>query len=292
MTEPETPMRRQVRAVVRAVVRASAPRPASAVRAATNFNQGFWPALWSEIRWAFTPPRTWLSGVVANLCLAVAWLAVQPLASHGHQTRHYHHHHLDWVVLVSTYFSSFVLADVTTTNVLGGDHYRVVKGLAAGTPLWRVLLIKNMALLVLVGMPTLVVAMALTLQLESPQRLAVTIPNVAVPILSWLGVGNLVSVLHPVAAEPLIRRWRQRHDLRRTSAWLAAVTLPYAVYYVADPMDGVEHKVFWTQLPAAIGPVLGRDTKSFVHLGFATAVWIGGTVAAEMWVRKRGLQMR
>ena len=48
--------------------------------------------------------------------------------------------------------------------------------------------------------------MALTLALETPARLGVTIPTVAVPIVSWLGVGNLVSVLHPVSAEPLIRR--------------------------------------------------------------------------------------
>ncbi|OBJ55658.1 hypothetical protein A9W95_14850 [Mycobacterium sp. 1423905.2] len=273
-------------------MRASAPRPASAVRAASGFNQKLWPAVRSEIRWAFTPPRTWMSGVVTNLFLAIGWLAVQPLASHGHQTRHYHHHHLDWVVLVSAYFSSFVLADVTTTNVLGGDHYRVAKGLSDGTPLWRMLLIKNLALLALVGLPTLLVAMALTLQLESPQRLGVTIPNVAVPILSWLGVGNVVSVLHPVAAEPLVRRWRQRHEVRRIGAWIAALVLPYAVYYVADPMDGVEHKVLWTQLPAAIGPVLGRDTKSFVHLGVAAAVWAAGLVAADLWVRMRGLRMR
>jgi len=32
----------------------------------------------------------------------------------------------------------------------------------------------------------------------------------------WLGVGNLISVLHPVGVEPLLRRWRQRADRRRT----------------------------------------------------------------------------
>jgi hypothetical protein len=30
--------------------------------------------------------------------------------------------HLDWVILVGTYFASFLLADVITTNVLGVDH--------------------------------------------------------------------------------------------------------------------------------------------------------------------------
>jgi hypothetical protein len=293
MSETETPMRQQLRAAVRAGVRASAPRPASAERAARDLKKPLWAAVWAEIRWAFHPPRTWLSGVVTNLFLAVAWLAVQPLTTaHAHPTRHFHHHHLDWVVLVGSYFSSFILADVTTTNTLGGDHYRVNRCLSEGMPVWRVLLIKNLALLVLVGLPTLGVAVVLTLWLETPARLGITIPDVAVPIISWLGVGNVISVLHPVSAEPLIRRWRQRRDWRRIVGWMVALALPYAVYYIADPMGGVEHRILWTQLPAAVGPVLGRDTKSFVHLGIALLVWVMGTVVAQVWVRKRGLRMR
>lgn len=280
------------------VARASAPRSAAAERAANGFQRPLLPALGAEIRWAFHPPRTWLSGAIANLLLAIVWLLVQQLmAAHGHHqprppTRHFHHHQLDWVVLVSTYFSSFILADVTTTNLLGGDHLRVAKGLADGVPMWRVLLLKNLALIVIVGMPNLVAAMVLTVWKEGIPQMAMTIPNVAVPILSWLGVGNVISVLHAVPAEPLLQRWHERYDLRRTASWLLALALPYALYYVADPMGGVEHRMLWTQLPAAIGPVLGRDTKSFVHLGLAVLVWIVGTAVAVLWVRKRGFRFR
>ena len=86
-----------------------------------------------------------------------------------------------------------------------------------------------------------------------------------------------------------MRRWGQRRDRRRTGAWLSAVALPYLLFYVADPMDGVGHRLLWKQLPAAIGPVLGRDTKSFVHRGISLAIWIAGTVAAHLWVRSLGL---
>jgi hypothetical protein len=280
----QMPMSPHVGPHLRAAVRASAPRPAAAERAAKDFERDLWPAVRAEIRWAFTPPRTWLMGVVANLFLAAGWLVVQPMTPHGR--------HHDWVVVVGTYFSSFVLADVTTTNLLGADHYRVLKGLSDGVPFWRMLVIKNLALIVLIGLPTVTAAMVLTLWLETPARLAVTIPNVVVPIVTWLGVGNVISVLHPVAAVPLIRRWRQRRDRRRTAAWLLALALPYALYYIADPVGGVGHRMLWRQLPAAIGPVLGRDTKSFVHLGIAVAVWLAGMVAAELWVSKRGLQFR
>jgi hypothetical protein len=276
-------MRPRVHGALVTAVRASAPRPAAARRAAKDLKQRLGPAVASEIRWAFTPPRTWLMGVVANLVFAVGWLLVQPLAAGRHQ---------DWVILVGTYFSSWILADVTTTNVLGSDHYRVLTALRAGVPMWRILLIKNLALLVIVGLPNMVAAVALTLWLETPARLGITIPTVAVPIVSWLGVGNLFSVLHPVAVEPLIRRWRQRRDRRRTAGWILALTLPYALYYIADPMNGVERRLMWTQPPALIWPVFGRDAKSFAHLAIAMGVWLGGSIAAVLWVRRRGLQLK
>ncbi len=283
MVELEQTVRPRVRAVLRTVARASAPRPTAAKRAAKDLQRDLGPAVVAEIRWAFTAPRTWLMGVVANLVFAVGWLVVQPLTLGRHQ---------DWVVLVGTYFSSWILADVTTTNLLGADHYRVVQAVSDGVPIWRVLLIKNLALLVIVGLPTLVTAVVLTLWLETPGRLAITIPTVAVPIVSWLGLGNVISVLHPVSVEPLMRRWRHRGDRRRTRGWIAALTLPYALYYVADPMNGVEHKVLWTQIPSLIWPVFGRDTKSFVHLAIALSVWVAGSVVAVLWVHKRGLRIR
>lgn len=280
----EPAARPRVSAALRAAARATAPRPAAARRAAKDFEKDLGPAVVAEIRWAFTPPRTWLMGVLANVVFAAAWLLIQPLTPVGR--------HPDWVILVGTYFSSWVLADVTTTNFLGADHYRILRGLSAQVPFWRILLIKNLALLAIVGLPTLATAVALTLWLETPARLGITIPTVAVPIVSWLGVGNLISVLHPVSVEPLIRRWRQRGDLRRTGGWVLALTLPYALYYVADPMNGVEHRVLWQQAPALIWPVFGRDTKSFVHLAIAVCMWIAGTLAALYWVRRRGLRIR
>jgi hypothetical protein len=203
--------------------------------------------------------------VAANLVLALVWLLAQPL----HLPRHH-----DWVILIGTYFSSFILTYVTTTNMLGADHIRVRKALHDGVPLWRVLLVKNLALVVVVGVPTLAAAMAMTLWLETPARLEVTIPNVAVPIVSWLGVGNLVSVLFPVGDETLIHRWEQRRDRRATIRWIAHLVLPYALYYVADPTGGIEHDFFWRQVPRAIAPILGGESRSFVHIGIAAAVWL------------------
>ena len=285
MSQFRTPTAQQLRATLIAAVRAAAPRPAAAQRAAETFERRLAAALLAEIRWAFTPPRTWLAGAAVNLFLAFAWLLVQPLTFDGHR-------HHDWAVLVGVYFSSWILADVTTTNVLGSDHYRVRQGLADGVPIRRILLLKNLALLMIVGLPTLVTAMAITLWRENPGQLAITIPTVAAPILSWLGLGNLISALHPVGVQPLVRRWRQRRDPVRTGSWLLALGLPYAVYYIADPMAGLDHRVLWQQLPALIWPIFGRDTKSFVHLATAVVIWVVGTWVAVVWVQRRGLRIR
>jgi hypothetical protein len=38
--------------------------------------------------------------------------------------------------------------------------------------------------------------------------------------------------------------------------------------------------------------VFGRDTKSFVHLAIALGVWLVGSVAAVLWVHRRGLHIK
>jgi hypothetical protein len=257
-------------------------RRVGAEKCAQGLQRALPSAVAAEVRWAFTPPRSWLSGVAVNLVLALVWLLVQPL----HLPRHH-----DWVILIGTYFSSFILADVTTTNLLGSDHIRVCGALHDGAPLWRVLLVKNLALVVIIGLPTLAVATAMTLWLETSARLAVTIPNVAVPIVSWLGVGNLVSVLFPVGGEPLIHRWEQRRDRRATSRWIAHLVLPYALYFVADPTGGIEHNFFWREVPRAIAPILGPQSRGFVHIGIAAAVWAITTAMAVLVFSGRGLQI-
>jgi hypothetical protein len=267
-------------AVLRSLVRSSVNRPVAATRAARELHRGLGAAVLAEIRWAFSPPRAWLSGVGVNLVLSLAWLLVQPVEHEGGR---------DWVVLVAGYFSSFILADVTTTNMLGVDHIRVEKSLRDGVRIRRLLIVKNLALAVIVGVPTMALAIALTLWMETPARLLMTVPDVAVPILCWLGVGNLVSVLFPVTYEPLIRRWRQRRQVRRTVGWLLHLALPYALYYLADPVYGLPRVIVWTVLPAALGSTLGPGAgDSLVHIAFAAAVWLGGWVLAGIFARTRG----
>jgi hypothetical protein len=72
---------------------------------------------------------------------------------------------------------------------------------------------------------------------------------------------------------------------------MAHLALPYALYYVADPTGGIDHKFFWRQLPRAIGPILGRESRSVVHIGIAAGVWMIGTAVAVLIYSRRGLQI-
>ncbi|WP_405488612.1 hypothetical protein [Nocardia sp. NBC_00511] len=238
----------------------------------------WWQAL-SEVRWSFTRPALWLEGIAANVVLSGLYLLIFPLTLHRH----------GWVVLVGVYFATFVLADVTTTNVLGVDCDRVGLSLAENLSVRRILLVKNLALLIIVGVPTLLATAALTLWTgaRGMERVGVTVADVALPILAWLGVGNIVSVLLAVRPRALGTRWAERRDWRSTLPWITHLTLPYALYYFVAPIDGTQRAILGFHL----GRSMPADTRALIHLGVGLGVWLLGTVIAVAYVRQRGLRV-
>ena len=240
--------------------------------------QHLWRQVAGEIRWSLTPPWTWLSGVAANLALSLIWLIWVPLRGAPHR---------DWAIVVGTYFAIFILADVTTTNVLGADAVRVRLALLRDVALRRILLVKNLTLVVIVGLPTLIATAAVTLASEADYRLVVTLPGVAFPILTWLGVGNLVSVVLPVAAVPLRERWRRRRQLWPTTRWLLHLGLPYALLLLVGPVS---------RLPTLLSRGLHLPRSDSIHgltvLATGLALWGLGTTVALMVARSRGVPLR
>jgi hypothetical protein len=229
-----------------------------------------------EVRWSFTPPLHWLEGVGANAVLSMLYLLFSPL-THPHRQ-------FGWVVLVGTYFATFILADVTTTNVLGMDARRVQASLAEGMSLRGILLTKNLALLIIVGLPTMALTAILAHSLR-PKPFAGTLFSVALPMLFWLGVGNIISVLLAVETRTLVRRWRERRS-RTIVLWIAHLALPYGLYYLVAPIDGTQHDPLLRLLPH-----LDRNLRFVFNACVGLVVWILGTVIALVIVRRRGLRV-
>ena len=235
--------------------------------------------VWAEVRWSFQWPCNWLVGVSINLGLSFLWLLWVPLRGGGHK---------DWVIVVGTYFAVFILADITTTNVLGLDAVRVRVSMASGVSVRRLLVTKNYALLVIVGLPTLIFTAALTVDSELPHRLILTLPGVALPMFAWLGVGNVASVLLPVAVRPLRARWAEWRSWRSTLPWLVHMGIPYALLYAVDPV-GDTPPMLVRQLPRGWRT---EEVRGLALLLTGLAIWLAGTYLADRLVRRYGLRMR
>jgi hypothetical protein len=228
-----------------------------------------WRQVFHEVRWSFRPPWYWLGGVAFNLVLSLLWLVVSPLTAMGHR---------DWAIIVGSYFAVWILADVTTTNVLGADALRVRIGLLRGVRLRRVLLVKNLALLIIVGLPTLIATALITVHTEADYKMELTLPGVLFPILTWIGVGNLASVLWPVATVGWRERWQQRRLLRPTARWLASLALPYLLLGAVDPVGAlprlvIRHLRFLPPTVQARGAVLCVLALAMWGAGFSLALW-------------------
>lgn len=235
--------------------------------------------LWTELRWSVTRPWTWLSGVAVNLVLSLVWLVAVPLTGRPHR---------DWAIVVGTYFAVFILADVTTTNVLGADARRVRASFGQGLSLARILLVKNLTLLLIVGLPTLIVTAIITVNSEDGYRLVLTLPGVALPILIWLGVGNLASVLLPVAVRPLRQRWHQRRRKLPTARWLLHLALPYALLNAVLPVSRIPGIVL-RHLPFLPHTVA---TRGGVLCAVGAAVYLAASVLAIVVARLHTVRIR
>lgn len=172
-----------------------------------------------ELRWTFTWPMLWIQSVAINLALAAFYLLFKQPDLGGHYNS---------LMLYCVYFSTFILADVTTTNIFGLDVPRTTEALNEGQSFVRILLRKNAVQCVVIVLPMLVITAAWTEYLYHDSEMMRTIPGVLYPMVLFMALGNLISVLYPVAQAPFswhVRSWKK---------WRCQVPLliSYAIPYV------------------------------------------------------------
>lgn len=198
-----------------------------------------------ELRWTFTMPMVWIQSVLMNLVLAAFYLIFGQPNLGGHY---------DTVLLYCVYFATFILADVTTTNIFGLDVARTTQFLSTES-FARILFRKNAVQFAVIVVPILIVTAAWTEYLYHESEMMRTIPGVLYPMLLFMAIGNLISVLFPVAQAPLAwhikhwKKWRYQFPL------LLSYAIPYVIFALW----------VYTDLPAVLFTML-RDfgSDSFV----------------------------
>lgn len=173
-------------------------------------------SLVDEYARTFTWPFGWLQGVGLNVLLAAIYLLVRPLAADDHY---------DVVTLFTVYFANFIMADVTTTNIFGHDFLRAQAASSNRSQFAQLLRNKNIVQAVVIMMPMTVITVVITWVVNGPAEVMLAIPAVLYPMLLWLGVGNILSVLYPVPAVGVKRRCAHYRQWR----WHVPVFISYAI---------------------------------------------------------------
>ena len=183
---------------VEAARRGSKRKPSAAahpLRAASASLASLGRGILSEIRHITADrPRSILLRIVITVAIGLALVA----AFHLTGMKRYD---LSGLTL---YLFSGVVGSVVCTNSLCFEAERVRAALAAGQRVWRILVVQNLAMAILITLAGLPVVAALTWTREAnPVAL---VDQLVTMIFIWLGVGNVLSVIYPLRHEPVAAR--------------------------------------------------------------------------------------
>lgn len=180
------------------------------------------------------------------------------------------------------YFYSAMVGSVVCTNALCFEASRTRALLQAGEPVWRILVIKNIAIIALMlvtGVP------AIVLLVVGPSHLQVVplIDQFLVMIFTWMGIANVLSVVSPLRREPFSARLKD-------GTWVPFL-LSFAVSYGVGLT--VNLMIFW-QLwarQAASDHITGGTMASFAMVLISSIMlWWLLSVFASVCAQNRELR--
>jgi hypothetical protein len=126
--------------------------------------------------------------------------------------------------------TTWMLADVPATNVLGPDARRVLAALDDPAALRRLLYAKNAGLWLLVAPVCSVVAIGIGVGRDRWSTTLLTVGGILIVPIGSLGIAAWLGIFYPYHPIPLARRWRDRRPFgRMVVRWVALLLLPYAV---------------------------------------------------------------
>lgn len=217
----------------------------------------------AEIRHVFTnrpyPVLTRLALTLGISLGVVTFLHTVGAASHNAGT-------------LTVYLFSAVVGSIVCTNALCFDAARVHRALDEQVPLWRILIVKNITMALLVLGAAVPVLGYLSAGNDDVNALVV-LDQIVAMLFIWLGVGNVLSVLSPLRHEPISARL---HD----GTWL-----PYLLSFVISYGMGltVNLMIYWRlwARQAAAEEITGGAWSAFLLVLISSALsWVLLTVVA------------
>lgn len=231
------------------------------------------PRVLDEVRHIWTGrPRSILLRLVITLAVALSLVVFYHFTG---LTRY------DDAGRLTLYLFSAVVGSVVCTNALCFEARRVRGQLAAGERLWRILIVKNLAMAVMVTVAALPVIVFLTIADEgNPVAL---VDQLITMVFLWLGVGNVLSVVYPLRHEPISARL---HD----GTWKPFL-LSFAVSYgVGLTVNLMIYWRLWAKQKASAEMTGGTWAAFAVVLISAVSMWILLTVFAVACSREPRLR--
>jgi hypothetical protein len=184
--------------------------------------KGLWPAVFLELKRCLRPPAEIPQILAANAALVCGGWFLLPDSLR------------DWLFSVHgalafpIVLESWMLSDVPSTNMLGGDAQGALAALGDGRSFQRFLYAKSLALWVLSAPICAALAIVIgTYQHHHIDTLAISAVILAMP-LGVLGISAWVGILFPYHPRSLRWRWAQRrHSPRSLIRWVLLVLTPY-----------------------------------------------------------------
>ena len=182
---------------------------------------------------------------------------------------------------LTLYLFSGVVGSVVCTNALCFQAQRVRAELGSGEPLWRILIAKNLAMVVMVTVAALPVVVFLTVA-DGGNPVAL-IDQLVTMVFIWLGVANVLSVVYPLRHEPVSARLRDG----TWKPFLGSFAISYGVGLTVNLMI---YWQLWAKTKASAEMAGGTLAAFALVLAGAVMLWILLTVFAAACSREPRLR--
>jgi hypothetical protein len=239
---------------------------------------GDWPArgllsdIAVELQWTLRERKGWFIGIGFNLILAGIYVGYT----------HYQPNRPDDVRVagIATGVALWVLADVINTNQLGDDGARVAALLAEGHGVGRQIARKNGALACILLPLTVLISVGVRLALDRWRAIPHAVLLDLFVVFTWLGVGDVISVLLPYRPISLRSRWHLRRSWPR---WLLCLLAPYLALPVINQLRWPADRLAHVLLGSPDRHLLGF---AFLYMCWGVVLWGAGIGIAALYGRR------